>query len=194
MFALLGKHKDRWTRRTQWTPLLHSQRAFQRLLSKERSRVERSGSSFGFIILRLETLSRVRRQSVLLAKLLHKRLRDTDEKGHLGIGRIGVMLPDTSMKETELVLNQILKLAGSDNLKIDGEAFSYPDRHDDSGQVPGSTSGKQLQPVAAETAASNVLSSMTPGYPRWKRAMDVIFSGAGLIVFSPLLVLIAACI
>ena len=193
MFALFGKRPDRWTRRTPWTPLLSSQRSFQRILSKERSRVERSGNSFGFIILRLESLNLARRQTVRLAKLLHKRLRDTDEKGHLGIGRIGVVLPDTTMEETELVLNQILKIAGNANLKIDGEAFSYPDRHDDVGQTPESSESEKLEPVGSN-AGSDSLSFMTPGYPRWKRAMDVIISGTSLVLFSPVFILVALCI
>ena len=192
MFALFGKQKDRWNRRTQWTPLLHNQRGFQRVLAKERSRVERSGNSFGFIILRLEDLTNARKQTVQLAKILHKRLRDTDEKGHLGIGRIGVLLPETAMDDTELVLNQILKLAGDANLKIDAEAFCYPDRPDHSDPENGSDGSEKLQPAGTESA-TNPLASMVPGYPLWKRAMDVSFSILGFVFLSPVF-LVVGCL
>lgn len=89
--------------------------------------MDRSGSTFGFIILRLENPRGARRQTIRLARLLHSRLRDTDECGHLGPGRIGVLLPETDSNNTQLVLESLLELAAERNLSIDGEAFAYPD-------------------------------------------------------------------
>src|SRR5690606_12915696 len=119
MFAWISKRvASPWSRRSRWTPLLESQREFQRTLAKERSRVDRDGGYFGLLILRLSDLSYARTQSVKLAKLLHRRLRGTDEKGHLGFGRIGLMLPMTGSDACELVLVDILRLAASNNIAI----------------------------------------------------------------------------
>lgn len=71
----------RWTRRSQWSRLLFCQREFQRVLSKERSRVDRHGSLFGFIILRLCDMQVAQAQIKLLTNPLHRRPFDTDEKG-----------------------------------------------------------------------------------------------------------------
>lgn len=194
MFAWFSKRDGSgWSRRTRWTPLLQNQREFQRTLSKERARVDRNGKCFGFIILRLSNLDGARKQTQTLARLLHRRLRETDEKGHLGYGRLGVMLPETQPGDTEFVLNDILKLTGKHQLSIDGEAFVYPDQDSKPGAkdnqwdlVPHSLSG----PSNANEEASP-FAMLTPRYPRWKRAVDVLGSTAGLCLSSPLLVFLA---
>lgn len=191
MFAWFSKRKELWTRRTVWTPLLQHQRAFQRTLSKERSRVERAGTNFGFIILRLEELTGARKQTIKLSKMLHRRLRDTDEKGHLGLGRVGILLPETDVEGTELVLNDLLKLAGQQDLKIDGEAFVYPDRETHDPQLDPREGGVR-QPQ--ELTNATPLASMFPDYPSWKRATDILFSTVGLAVLSPLFLLVAFAI
>ncbi len=177
-----------WNRRTKWTPLLQSQREFQRSLSKERSRVERNGSCFGFIILRCDSLSSLRPQTIEIAKLLHRRLRDTDEKGHLGPGRIGVVLPETGVFETQSVLDELLVLAEQRGISVQGEAFVYPDR-DDNGATLGTQeeqSGAASQPAGKANDFSRPLAMMLPEYPLWKRAIDVSGSLTGLAVGAPL--------
>ncbi len=179
-----------WTRKTRWTPLLQNQREFQRCLAKERSRVERNGRCFGIIILRLENLHSARTQTVLLAKLLHRRLRETDEKGHLGFGRLGVMLPETDAMDTESVMLDLLKEAADNDLRVEGEAFVYPDRESDTKRP-----GKPGQLVPREGATSHLpLSLMVPDYPRWKRSLDVLGAAAGLVISLPLLAIAAILI
>lgn len=195
---LINRSGNRWSRRTRWTPLLKNQREFQRTLTKERSRVDRSGSQFGFIILRLGDMDAARMQTVALSKLLHKRLRDTDEKGHLGPGRLGVVLPDTGSEDTEFVLLDVLKIAGANNLKIDGEAFVYPDENRKS-SLPGrqlgeSSEAEEAEATESETAQSSSLAMMLPAYPRWKRALDVTGAAIGLTLASPALLFFSAVI
>lgn len=161
-----------WNRRTRWTPLLENQRAFQRTLAKERSRVDRNGNCFGFIILRLEDLRAAKAQTVQLAKLLHQRLRDTDEKGHLGYGRIGVMLPETGAVETEFVMHDLLSLAARQGMNIDAEALVYPDRDE-----PGSYDNQYMDeefdvPGGAQTLGSDVADSGLTTGPRISRTTN----------------------
>lgn len=190
---MLARFKQRsWTRRTRWTPLLESQREFQRTLAKERSRVDRNGNCFGFIILRLGSLDKARSETIQLAKLLHVRLRDTDEKGHLGLGRIGIMLPETGAPETEFVMRDILKMAGEVNLKVDGEAFVYPDRENTSKADHTETLEQPAHQV--EDHISEPVAMMLPTYPRWKRVMDISGALVGLALGSPLLLVSALLI
>lgn len=198
MFAWIGttfpKH---WNRRTRWTPLLQSQREFQRTLSKERSRVDRDGQCFGLLILRLQSLSNAKRQSVKLARLLHVRLRDTDEVGHLGYGRLGVMLPATSAMAAELVLGDVLQLVRRNGLEIEGESFVYPDMNDDQGTFDDreSKAHQDSESIGKKNnAGSPALAMMVPEYPSWKRALDIAGSSFGLLVASPLLVVFAIVI
>ncbi len=129
------------------TPLLLNQRQLQRVLSKERMRADRESNCFGLIILRVIDLKSVRPTTLKLAKLLHRRLRDTDEKGHLNYGRIGVVLPATDEDGTQLVLADILRQAAEHGLPIEGEAFVYPERPKRSGSnANNETSGRRSSP------------------------------------------------
>ena len=192
MFAWIGKRANAsWSRRTRWTPLLQNQREFQRTLSKERSRVDRIGGLFGFIILRLKVLDNARGQTQQLARLLHRRLRETDEKGHLGIGRIGVMLPATDSAATQFVMDDIVRLAAIQGLRIDAEAFVYPEQEGDT-KLPGRH--EEQSTGRAQTLSAVPLAMMVPAYPRWKRALDVTGASVGLLVSSPFLLSCAALI
>lgn len=206
MFAWTAKLTgSRWTRSARWSRLLSNQREFQRILSKERSRVDRHGGLFGVIILRLESLSSARSQTVRLARLLHKRLRDTDEKGHLGPGRIGIMLPQTNAIATHGVLENILELAAKAGLLIDGEAFVYPDQDEqpptpfgeakhDAVQLAGTASGldsvelDEVRLIAQPRVRPVPLAMLTPKYPVWKRCLDITGGLVGLTLSAPVLV------
>ncbi|MEZ6135282.1 MAG: sugar transferase [Pirellulaceae bacterium] len=195
MFAWIGKRVTTpWSRRTRWTPFLQNQREFQRTLAKERSRVDRDGSIFGFIILRLTSLHAARRQTVQLAKILHRRLRETDEKGHLGLGRIGVLLPGTDQQASEFVLDFILELAAQHGLNIEGEVFTYPDRTPRNDDQNGSPIPAEVEVVSSESRVGSPLAAMIPAYPVWKRALDVVGAGTGLVVSSPFLLVSAGLI
>ncbi len=200
----------RWTRRSQWSRLLLCQREFQRALSKERSRVDRHGGLFGFIILRLCDMQDAKAQIKLLAKLLHRRLRDTDEKGHLGPGRVGIVLPATDSFGTSLVLAQLLEIAKRAGLAIDGEAFVYPDQDlDHRKQQPQSvsesstdSSTERLSDSLSESFSdsSNAEEVAEPAvrplpvvlfasaYPRWKRTLDIVGALLGLLIASPIMI------
>ncbi|MCA9133761.1 MAG: sugar transferase [Planctomycetales bacterium] len=188
MLAWIRKRaSSKWTRRTHWTPLLQNQREFQRTLAKERSRVEREGAYFGLIILRLQDLQQVRPQTIKLAKLLHRRLRVTDEKGHLGLGRLGVLLPATSAEGTQLVLDTILRCAAQNQLQLEGEAFIYPESDDDaSGSQPLPPRGARLP---AGRLGSAPVALMVPNYPSWKRMLDIGGAATILLFSGPILLL-----
>ncbi len=203
MFAWVKKlNSQSWNRRSHWSPLLQSQREFQRTLSKERSRVDRHGGLFGFIILRLCDMRGAKAQVRLLAKLLHQRLRETDEKGQLGPGRIGVVLPLTDSIGTHLVLNSILELARKNGLRIDGECFVYPDQS--SGRPGGESIDGSRDREQDVTASQSVevptmsqplpIAMLVSEYPLWKRSLDVAGAVVGLVLSSPIMLVSAILI
>jgi lipopolysaccharide/colanic/teichoic acid biosynthesis glycosyltransferase len=201
---LRRRSQPRWTRRTTWTPLLLSQRQLQRVLAKERQRADRERAVFGMVILRVVDLQRVRSSTIQLARILHRRLRETDEKGHLNYGRIGVVLPNTDEEGTQFVLDDILRLAAKARLGIQGEAFVYPERpsrphypdesnpagvlpekvRDKSGVSGGN--GARLGPIA--------MSLIVQPYPAWKRALDFAGASVGLLMAAPIIALFALII
>ena len=186
--------------------MLLSQRQFQRVLEKERIRADRTEGEFGFVILRFTDFSDLRSRSIKLAKVLHRRLRVTDEKGHLGVGRIGVVLPCTNPAGTELVLENILSHARSAGLAIEGEWFVYPDNDqrnpDQSSEFEEDTGDTgMLQPIQTEVAqtesrASKVvpLAFFARPFPAWKRALDIVGASVGLMISSPIILIAAVAI
>lgn len=100
------------------------------LLTKERMRCDRHHQYFSLIVIQLkyEASKESKSQLCLLAKLLHKRLRLTDEKGLLFKGGLGVMLPMTEMHGAQVVLNSIIRSATRNGLSFEAEVFTYSGR------------------------------------------------------------------
>ncbi len=199
------KHRksQRWTKITRWTPLLLSQRQFQRVLEKERIRADRTENEFGFVILRFTDFSDLRGQSIKLAKILHRRLRETDEKGHLGLGRIGLVLPCTDSSGTELVLEHVQDLARRANLSIEGEWFVYPDdeqsnpkwdSQDDSGVMHPANASSDVAHVEQDAMRSVPLAFFAQPFPAWKRALDIVGASIGMVLAGPIIACAAVAI
>lgn len=114
-------------------------------LSKERMRCDRYQQFFALIAIRLEpsaTQSEVR-QARHFARILHKRLRLTDEKGWLRDGRIGAMLPMTNLQGAKLVLNSLIQIAHLNDIKLEASVFTY------SGIDGVTTAGQPTRPTFA---------------------------------------------
>lgn len=187
-------------------------------MAKERLRADREGSSFGLVILLIRDLDDVRRQTVALAKILHRRLRQTDEKGHLGCGRIGIVLPATDEEGAQLVMDDLLRLAAKARLPLDGEYFVYPERpgggmrfdsEHDSGRGRRSSElakneGKSPSPkaVAVDRRSRTKFSAersfpiglVAKPYPMWKRSLDMLGASFGLLLASPIIAAAAVMI
>ncbi len=204
MSWLKRRVEQRWTRRTTWTPLLLNQRQLQRVLGKERLRADRDSNCFGLIILRVTDMKSVRATTLKLAKLLHRRLRETDEKGHLNYGRIGVVLPATGEEGTQLVLADILRQAANLHLPIEGEAFVYPERpkrpgigraNDDTIEMlPGEVIEDAFQPATRSKLDVVPASMLTTAYPTWKRLLDIVTASFGLLISLPIIAVAALLI
>ncbi len=80
--------------RSQAREQLHCLEKMQAILDRERMRSDRGGASFTLLTF---TFSRhaSKRDLDALAVALHGRIRLTDDAGHLGPDRIGVILPET---------------------------------------------------------------------------------------------------
>lgn len=100
------------------------------LLTKERMRCDRHNHYFSLIVIQLKFKSsrEFKSQLCLLAELLQKRLRLTDEKGLLLKGGLGVMLPMTEMHGARVVLNSVIRSAARNGLNFEAEVFTYSGR------------------------------------------------------------------
>src|SRR5262245_8711826 len=94
---------------TRWSNNLLSVRQFQRLLARERARSDRSGDRFCLLVfLPTESVNENKFHS-RLARLLHRRLRSTDEAGWLDVKRIAVILPGTSPRGAWKLADDVCK-------------------------------------------------------------------------------------
>ncbi len=113
--------------RTNASSLLHPSKVMELLLRKERMRCDRYSQFFSLIVIELKQTESASKETqiYLLAKILHKRLRLTDEIGYLLKGGLGVMLPMTELHGAKVVQNSILVAATRNGLSLDTEIFTY---------------------------------------------------------------------
>lgn len=109
------------------TPLLLSPRDMELAIVKERMRCDRHAQFFSLIVIQVNKTAEMslHKQFRLLAKLLHKRLRLTDEKGLLLKGGLGVLLPMTPLTGARKVLDWAIAEANEHGMSIEGDVFSY---------------------------------------------------------------------
>lgn len=109
--------------------LLLSPKAMELTLNKERMRCDRHGQYFSLLVIQMGNRA-TQNQVRLFAKILHKRLRLTDERGLLLKGGIGVLLPMTELQGARVVLNSIIHTASRNGIKFESEIFLYSGRDD----------------------------------------------------------------
>jgi lipopolysaccharide/colanic/teichoic acid biosynthesis glycosyltransferase len=113
--------------RTNVSSHLHPSKAMELLLCKERMRCDRYSLYFSLIVIELKQTGTESKESHIhrLSKILHKRLRLTDEIGYLLKGGLGVMLPMTELHGARIVQNSILCAASRNGLSLNTQIYTY---------------------------------------------------------------------
>jgi lipopolysaccharide/colanic/teichoic acid biosynthesis glycosyltransferase len=197
------------------TNALHSTDRMQGLLQRERMRSDRGNSTFALLSL---TFSHNLRPGELqvVSDVLAGRIRATDDAGILARDRVGIILPETPVDGAWKLANDLMALLPQALRNVACDVFAYPnsddpfdgtfDGSDEESAVPEPSvratahSGRRHAPAAGTMAMHRTQRprSMTTLFvrplPLWKRSIDVVVSGAALIVLSPLLLAVAAAI
>ncbi len=178
---------------------------FALALEKERCRSERRDLCFSVIQCVIGDSPKRNHRLGQLFAAFRQRLRITDEIGWFH-GGLCVLLPETSPLDAGKVANDLVGIAASLDVQMETEILVYPQPtsdvvpelagHNGNGQlhtgngehsnkagqgVP--TNGQATSPHAAEFRLLNFQSPT----PIWKRSLDLLGSGLGLIVLSPVL-------
>ncbi len=177
---------------------------FDRLLQRERLRADRNGETFSLI----RMSARNARHSVdlfpELIRVLHSRLRATDDVGKLKGDQLGVLLPDTPSAGAWTVVDHVVHLLPKDVLSPICEVYTYPSFGDDDeeledrpvdgelGSLPAGEAEGTVDIASRETRRMESL--FTIAMPAWKRGLDLLGASLGLIVLSPFLALTAVAI
>jgi lipopolysaccharide/colanic/teichoic acid biosynthesis glycosyltransferase len=157
---------------------------FSSLIRHERSRADRAGKSFTLVAFDFNedsvALSRVKSVNDRLSNAM----RSIDEIGWLEDGRIGVLLPSTTLEGA----HQYARRASTGEHGLSYEVFVYPDHwiSDYSDHDGKKEDGNDSKP--------GIKNAFGLAVPKWKRFLDIFGVLLGLTLLWPLFLVIAAYI
>jgi len=188
-----------------------SEKAFHRILERERARTDRYGDVFSLLIFDTGKSNGKQGKEFALSDILCQRIRPTDEVGWFKKARLGVVLPSTPYKGALKLANDICQQIWTrEQLTPVFQIFSYPDdrldkidkklRHrfvETHESVIKGFSGIQ-KPIGNDANIcdyNRFVEASKPLFrqqmPWWKRGIDILGSLAGLLLMAPLFLAIA---
>ena len=124
-----------------------------------------------------------------IAALIHKRIRVYDDSCSVDGSRIAVLLPYTSYAQASSVANNIISTITHGEASLKYSIMSYPDNWVKNGDK------KNVAPIDVWADASHQfvekLNMQVMPLPAWKRLMDVMGAVFGLLLLSPVMLLLA---
>lgn len=163
--------------------LLHDPEHFESMLDRERSRADRSGTSFSLITIRLSPRDRNEATYRVLSRILSERLRATDLTGFMSDGRIGVLLSDTQIVGAYELRDSLRLALEEKDVAFEDEVSSYP-----TGDLPRPEIESRDTAIDSEQAEAKPLEPiLCQRLPLWKRSLDLGAATVGLIVLLPVL-------
>ncbi|MFC1512366.1 sugar transferase, partial [Candidatus Latescibacterota bacterium] len=161
----------------------YSEDNFHKLITRERYLSDRNNSGFSLLIFNVNNDVCTAKQ---LEKILSKRIRETDTLGWYGTNKISALLPETEYCDAkilaEFVINGLCYNKNNGFYKI----ISYPSR-----KWKGSNCVDHYKDVIKEDFSQFSFKSKIPF---WKRSIDFFLASLGIILLSPLLLIVALLI
>jgi lipopolysaccharide/colanic/teichoic acid biosynthesis glycosyltransferase len=188
-----------------------SEKAFLRILERERARSDRYGNIFSLIIFEASNSNGHKPKVLIPIDILINRLRPTDEVGWYNKARLGIILPSTPYEGAVKLANDIcIQIQNRTRKSPAFEVLIYPadrlDKVDRKSQNHflkndecvlsgfGETQTQTVDVGDCKRLAENSNLLFTQELPMWKRAIDIFGSLFGLLVLSPLLLTLAVLI
>ena len=178
---------------------IHPQAVFRTLLKHERSRVDRDGSEFSLAVFQLNGNTPRARYRSFVSSSISDAMRSIDEAGWLEDDRIGVLLPSTNLVGAQRFARRVVEAMPASTAPH-VEVYSYPEHW------VVRPRGESGSPSLEDGAMTRIDSSTVPakggsdpsrsavfervflhGMPAWKRGLDILGAGLGLLVSSPLI-------
>lgn len=172
-----------------WKERLHSQERFREILNSERQRADRSGIQFCVVVYALDSSQQSNCETFIQS--VQQRMRGTDYAGLMGNSEVGIILWDTKESGARKFAQAVT------DEKLDGcieatKIYVYPklDGMDElkKAKTLGVSQNKQENKSPEKAVQVEPLHMLyVQQLPTWKRALDVVGAGIGLILLSPLL-------
>ncbi|MHC4437270.1 MAG: sugar transferase [Planctomycetota bacterium] len=194
---------------TQRRRLIHETRQFHDLFEYTRTRSDRNGSGFSLVVFDVDGVRPRHLLAGELKSILDCRLRSTDHAGWLDDERLGIILPGMSKKQAHRFAHGIRTELSKEAVFPVGQVYSYP-----SDESP--ESRNRLDELLIKTAyapantarfdealafsnnqgigSASFRSLRRSSLPVWKRAMDISGALIGLVVLSPVMLVVTVLI
>jgi lipopolysaccharide/colanic/teichoic acid biosynthesis glycosyltransferase len=169
----------------------------RRALERERARADRTGERLSVVVFAPRGRGAERATAEWLGKILRGRLRSTDEAGWLDARQVCAVLPNTAAEGAWKVVEDVCRHFPAHVPPPFCTVYAYPsDPPPAEGDVAAAVgaaakNGTAAGPARPVTALDLLLARPMPP---WKRALDVLGAGAGLVLLAPLLAGIAAAV
>lgn len=102
---------------------------FDAMLARERSRADRAGSRFSVLTLSMSAEQLQLADLNTIAEVFRKRRRATDLTGRTQDGRIGIVLPDTTREQAEILAASLRETLGGMGISFSHEIKVYPETY-----------------------------------------------------------------
>jgi lipopolysaccharide/colanic/teichoic acid biosynthesis glycosyltransferase len=187
-----------------------SKEAFRRVVERERARVDRYGGGFSLTVFDVGDAGKQKANGFLLAQIVGKRLRPTDEVGWFDKAKVGIVLPNTTPRGARKLSKEICRKIAMTRPAPAFKIYTYPiggpsafnkDLQDifnkkNESYYPTET-GKQPtipKPLNGEMMAESLAPFLGIRMPVWKQAIDISGAAVGLVLLLPLMTVIAILI
>jgi len=198
-------------RQTKALQNVHSAERFRVILERERARADRNGHQFSVVAFDIDSPEVNNANAKQLASILLKRIRFTDELGWFDNHRIAALLPETTTAGAITLAENVCQIFTATTSPPKYTIHSYPPKKSNRGDghsgpfhiqdIPSKrkTTTSQRFPASTKHSASEHSPSALEQMfccplPIWKRAVDVVGASVGLVVLSPILLLVALII
>jgi lipopolysaccharide/colanic/teichoic acid biosynthesis glycosyltransferase len=173
---------------------LLSVRQFRQVLTRERARTDRSGDRFCLLAFTSRDPATSPNLHLQLSSILRRRLRSTDEAGWLDRSRIGVMLPGTPPRGAWKLAEDVCVALESVPRPL-CQVYCYPSESEQLDDVIPQRHTHEKQHSQEDHQPIQPLEMLfVQALPAWKRAIDIIGAGVGLLLLSPVFLVLAAAI
>lgn len=162
---------------------------FQKMVQRERARADRMGHTFSVIFFDVLKSAKSICDIDSIAGLIRKRIRVYDDICTIDTSRIAVLLPYIGYAQAGSVANNIISTITPGETALRYSIMSYPDNWVKNGDMK-SASPMDMWADANHQLVEKLDMQVMP-LPAWKRFMDIIGALFGLLLLSPVMLLLA---
>ncbi len=188
---------------------IHEAQQFHDLFEYSRTSSDRSGIGFSFVVFNVDSIRPRHLLAGELKQVLDCRLRPTDHAGWLDDERFGIILPGMSKKQAHHLAHDIRSELSKEAVFPIGQVYSYPidgpfesRNHLDEVLIKPACAPSNTIRFDEALGSSNSSDIGTTSFwslrrsslPTWKRAMDLSGALIGLVVLSPVMLLVTVLI